>query len=129
RYEEYAEVRAGLEERSRTQRSWSDKGVRAAKKDPSERDKFIRHHRVATSEKQAAKARQTDRMIERLDEVEEPRKEWELRMSIAGAGPSGRVVAVLQDAEVRRGDFVLGPVTLQVDRGDRIGITGPNGSG
>jgi len=128
-YEEYAGKLDALKERSRTQRAWADKGVRAARKDSSERDKFIRHHRVATSEKQAAKARQTDRMIERLEEVEEPRKEWELRMSIAGAPPSGRVVAVLREVEVRRGDFVLGPVTLQVDRGDRIAVTGPNGSG
>jgi iron complex transport system ATP-binding protein len=30
---------------------------------------------------------------------------------------------------VRRGDFTLGPVSLQVDAGDRIGITGPNGAG
>ena len=30
---------------------------------------------------------------------------------------------------LRRGDFVLGPVSLQVNAGDRIGITGPNGAG
>jgi ATPase subunit of ABC transporter with duplicated ATPase domains len=128
-YDEYSGKLESLRERARTQRAWADKGVKAARRDASERDKFIRHHKVATSEQQAAKARQTDRMIERLDEVEEPRREWELRMSIAGAPPSGRVVAVLRAAEVHRGDFVLGPVTLQVDRGDRIAVTGPNGSG
>ena len=30
---------------------------------------------------------------------------------------------------MRQGDFVLGPVSLQVDAGERIGITGPNGAG
>jgi ATPase subunit of ABC transporter with duplicated ATPase domains len=30
---------------------------------------------------------------------------------------------------VRHGDFVLGPVSLQVDAGERIGIVGPNGAG
>nr|WP_284290720.1 ATP-binding cassette domain-containing protein [Angustibacter aerolatus] len=30
---------------------------------------------------------------------------------------------------VRRGDFVLGPVSLQVDWGDRVVVTGANGSG
>ena len=39
-------------------------------------------------------------MIERLDVVEEPRKEWELRMEIAAAPRSGAVVATLRDAEV-----------------------------
>ena len=42
------------------------------------------------SEKQAAKARQTERMIERLDTVEEPRKEWRLQLSLAEAPRSGR---------------------------------------
>ena len=32
-------------------------------------------------------------------------------------------------AVVRRGDFTLGPVTLQVDWADRVAITGANGSG
>lgn len=128
-YEEYADTLGSLKERGRTQRAWADKGVKAARRNTSERDKFIRHHAVATSEKQASKARQTDRMIERLDVVEEPRKEWQLQMSIAGAAPSGRVVAVLGDAMVQRGSFTFGPATLQVDRGDRVAITGPNGSG
>jgi ATPase subunit of ABC transporter with duplicated ATPase domains len=68
-------------------------------------------------------------MIERLEEVDEPRKEWELQMSIAQAPPSGRVVAALSGAVVERGDFRLGPVDLQLDRGDRLAVTGPNGSG
>ena len=129
RYDEYAGTLDSLKERSRTQRAWVDKGVRAARRSPSDGDKFIRNFNIASSEKQAAKARQTDRMIERLDVVEEPRKEWRLEMSISGAGPSGRVVAVVNEAVVRRGRFTLGPVTLQIDRGDRVAITGPNGSG
>ena len=129
RYEEYAETVGALTERARTQRAWADKGARTARRDRSERDKFIRHHDIATSEQLAAKARRTDRMIERLVEVPEPRKEWELRFSIAGAPPSGQVVSSLSSAVVRRGSFTLGPVTLQVDRGDRIAITGPNGAG
>ncbi len=128
-FEEYAGTVSGLQDRARMQRAWADKGAKAARRNTSERDKFIRHHRVATSEQQAAKARQTDRLLERLDVVEEPRKEWELRMSISSAPPSGRVVAVLNGAEVRRGDFRFGPATLQVDRGDRVAITGPNGAG
>jgi ATPase subunit of ABC transporter with duplicated ATPase domains len=50
-------------------------------------------------------------------------------MEIAAAPRSGAVVATLRDAEVRRGGFTLGPVTLQVDWADRIAVTGANGSG
>jgi ATPase subunit of ABC transporter with duplicated ATPase domains len=128
-YEEYAQTRAGLEERARTQRNWMEKGVRNARRKATDPDKNIRAFRAESSEKQAAKARQTDRRIERLDVVAEPRKEWELRMEIAAAPRAGAVVAALRGAVVRRGPFTLGPVDLQVDWADRVAITGPNGSG
>ena len=38
-------------------------------------------------------------------------------------------MATLDKAVVRQGDFTLGPVSVQVDAGERIGITGPNGAG
>jgi ATPase subunit of ABC transporter with duplicated ATPase domains len=129
-YEEYADTKSGLEARARMQRNWMAKGVRnAVRKAGSEPDKNIRAHMRASSEKQAAKARITEKRIERLEEVEEPRKEWELRMEIAAAPRAGAVVATLRGAVVERGAFRLGPVDLQVDWGDRVAITGANGSG
>ncbi|MGY2065068.1 ABC-F family ATP-binding cassette domain-containing protein [Blastococcus sp. SYSU DS0619] len=128
-YEEFADTKAGLEARARMQRNWMAKGVRDAVKKQKDPDKFIKAHNRASAEKQAAKAKQTERMIERLDVVEEPRKEWELRMEIAAAPRAGAVVATLRGAVVRRGGFTLGPVDLQVDWGDRVAITGANGSG
>ncbi|MEU3300069.1 ABC-F family ATP-binding cassette domain-containing protein [Streptomyces sp. NPDC006678] len=128
-YEEYADKRAALEGRAQMQRSWMDKGVKNARRKATDSDKLGRKFRSEASEKQAAKARQTQRMIERLDTVDEPRKEWELHMEIASAPRSGSVVATLRDAEVRRGDFRFGPVSLQIDWADRVAITGANGAG
>jgi ATPase subunit of ABC transporter with duplicated ATPase domains len=128
-YEEYAGVRSALQERARTQRNWMEKGVRNARRKATDNDKFVRKFRAESSEKQAAKARQTERLIERLDEVEEPRKEWDLRMTIAAAPRAGAIVASLRGAVVRRGDFTLGPVDLQIDWADRVAITGANGAG
>ncbi|MDY0813611.1 ABC-F family ATP-binding cassette domain-containing protein [Kitasatospora purpeofusca] len=128
-YEEYADTKAGLEARARMQRGWMENGVRNARRKSSDNDKIGRAMRTESTEKQASKARQTQRMIERLDVVDEPRKEWELRMEIAAAPRSGSVVATLRGATVRRGDFVLGPVDLQIDWADRVAITGANGTG
>ena len=112
------------------QRAWMEKGVKNARgASRRDNDKIGRKFRTEPAEKQAAKARQTERMLERLDVVDEPRKEWQLQFSIAAAPRSGDVVAVARAAIVRRGDFTLGPVDLQLDRGDRIAVTGPNGAG
>ena len=128
-FEGYADTVGDLKERARTQRVWSEKGVAREKRNPRDNDKSARGARADQTEKQAAKARQTERALERLEVVEEPRKEWQLQLSIAGAGRSGDVVAVLRAAVVARGSFRLGPVDLQIDRGDRVVITGANGSG
>ncbi|WP_326642435.1 ATP-binding cassette domain-containing protein [Streptosporangium sp. NBC_01755] len=128
-YEEYAGTVASLKQRAGIQRAWMEKGVKNARRKAPDNDKIGRSFRSETTEKQAAKARQTERMIERLEEVEEPRKEWELRMEIAVAPRSGAVVATLREAVVRRGAFTLGPVNLQVGWADRVAVTGANGSG
>jgi len=129
RYEEYSGRVETLTDRARMQRGWMEKGVRNAARKSKDPDKFIKHHHREASEKQAAKARQTERLLERLDTVDEPRKEWQLQIEIAVAPRAGAVVATARRAVVRRGAFTLGPVTLQVDWADRVAITGPNGSG
>ncbi len=128
-YEEYDDRLGSLKERAQMQRNWMAQGVRNARRKSTDSDKIGRKLRAESSEKQAAKARQTQRAIERLEVVEEPRKEWELRMTIAAAPRSGTVVASAAGAVVRRGSFTLGPVDARVDWADRVVITGANGSG
>ncbi|WP_018330544.1 ABC-F family ATP-binding cassette domain-containing protein [Actinomycetospora chiangmaiensis] len=143
-YEEYADKRSALEGRMQTQRNWLEHGVRNARRKgagKSDNDKNARKVRAESTEKQASKVAQSQRRIERLEVVEEPRKEWELRMTIATAPRSGTVVATLHDALVRRGEtqrsgarpdrpaFTLGPVSLQLDYADRVAVTGANGAG
>lgn len=128
-YEEFAERKADLVARARTQRDWSSQGVRNAIRKAPDSDKHRRRAASESSEKQAQKVRQMESRIARLEEVVEPRKEWVLEFTIGSAPRSSSVVSTLSDAVVRRGDFVLGPVSLQVNAGERIGITGPNGAG
>ncbi|WIB58889.1 ABC-F family ATP-binding cassette domain-containing protein [Curtobacterium sp. MCLR17_007] len=128
-YDEFAATKADLVSRARTQREWSSQGVRNAMKKAPDNDKIRRKAASESSEKQAQKVRQMESRIARLDEVDEPRKEWQLEFTIGQAPRSSSVVATLSDATFTQGDFTLGPVSLQVDGGDRIGITGPNGAG
>ena len=128
-YDEFADKKADLVGRARTQREWSSQGVRNAMKKSPDNDKIRRKAAAESSEKQAQKVRQMESRIARLDEVEEPRKEWQLEFTIGSAPRSSTVVSTLNEAVLRQGDFVLGPVSLQVNAGERIGITGPNGAG
>ncbi|MFF2632377.1 ABC-F family ATP-binding cassette domain-containing protein [Microbacterium sp. NPDC058021] len=129
KYDEFADKKADLVSRARTQREWSSQGVRNAMRKAPDNDKIRRKAASESSEKQAQKVRQMESRIARLDEVEEPRKEWQLQFTIGSAPRSSSVVSTLSGAVIRQGSFTLGPVSLQVNAGERIGITGPNGAG
>ena len=129
-YQVYVERRDALRERARTQRQWSTRGVRTAKRS-DEPDKFVRRWAIAGSEHTASKARASDRALARLDQVDKPFEGWDLRLRFADAGRAGDVVARLDHAVVERGDgaFVLGPVSFELRWGDRLAVVGRNGSG
>lgn len=118
-----------LTERMQTQRNWADKGAKAERRKPRDNDKAARGARVDRTEKQAAKVRATEKAISRLEQVDKPWEGWELRMTLEAAPDSGDVMARLTGAVVERGSFRLGPVDLEVGRGDRLGVLGPNGCG
>ena len=131
-YETYAATRDELIERARRQKEWARSGERSAKSAAARRkepDKNIRRGRVEGAQHQAARGAATLRAAERLEPVAEPRKEWELRLRFGAAERSGDVVAVLSDAVVRRGAFQLGPVSMQLNWGERMLVQGDNGSG
>ncbi len=127
-YDDYAARRDALLERAQRQREWAQQGLSKVRRS-DESDKFIRHFKTVQTEQLAGKAARTQKALERLDEVEEPRTAWELRLSIPTAGRSGDRVAWASDAVVERGSFRLGPITTMVGVGDRIAVVGANGAG
>ncbi len=132
-YDDYSSRHRDLLDRARTTKEWADKGVRKSraelKKKGADPDKIGRKAKAETSEKQAGKASRLEKAAERLEEVAEPRKVWELRYVIAEAPRSGSVVVTMRGAFVRRGDFALGPIDVDLAYGDRVALTGPNGAG
>ena len=128
-FDDYAGTRTDLLDRARTVRNWTYQGVKKAKAKKPDGDKIGAKKRAESSEKMAGKASRLEKAAERLDEVVEPRKVWQLQYSIASAARSGSLVASLRGAVVERGSFRLGPVDLDVHAGDRVVITGPNGGG
>ncbi len=125
----YAGEKGRLEDRMRRQRAWSEEGVKREKKRSRDPDKIGRAMRSERSEQQASKVRATERAIERLDAVDKPWEGWRLQLRLASGRGGGDQVAVLEGAVVERGPFRLGPVDMEVRRGDRLVITGPNGGG
>jgi ATPase subunit of ABC transporter with duplicated ATPase domains len=128
-YDLYSTTKEALTDRARTQRQWAANASWQARKKATDNDKAQRGFKVNRTEKQAAKVRQTERLLERLDEVEEPREAWQLNLAIGMAPRSGDVVARLSGAVVSRGSFSLGPLDLEVGWAERLAIVGPNGSG
>jgi len=137
RYEDYADTRADLVAQVQRQREQSVRGAVRAKRKVPDNDRSVRGHKIEAATKSASRVRNLETKLNRLEEVAEPRKEWQLRMAIAAAPRSGDVVATLRGAVAEypaapgaeAAGFRLGPVDLTVSWADRVVITGPNGGG
>ncbi len=121
--------RERLVDRGRQQRQWAAAGVAKATRKPKDNDKVQRDFRVNRTEKQAAKVHATEKALERLAPVQKPFEPWQLRLEMAAAPRSGEIVARLEGAVIRRGDWQLGPVDLEIGWSERLGILGRNGAG
>jgi ATPase subunit of ABC transporter with duplicated ATPase domains len=128
-YRKYGDRRRQLTERIRTQRSWSERGIRTARKRPRDHDKAQRGFFANRTERQASKVRASEQKLARLEVVDKPWEGWQLHLDLAPAQRSGDVVARLEEATVRRGAFALGPVDLEIRWQDRLAVLGPNGGG
>ncbi len=143
-HEQSQAERRRLIERQRTQKQWTERGVKRAKTS-GEPDKNIRASHRERSEKQAGKVKATERRLARLPTVDKPWEGWRLELSLAATGRSGDVVVRLDQAVIQRGGsasgvggvgstdetpgFRLGPIDLEVVWQDRVAVLGANGSG
>src|SRR3954470_19909267 len=113
----------------RAQRQWAVAGASRLKKNPKDNDKAQRDFFLNRTEKQAAKVRITEKALDRLEAIDKPWEGWDLRLDIATAPRSGAIVARLADAVIRRGEFTLGPIDVEIGWAERVSVLGPNGAG
>jgi ATPase subunit of ABC transporter with duplicated ATPase domains len=112
-WEGYVSEKDRIQEQAQRMRRWEERGYGQGRKKKKSKD----------VKKAFAKK------LDNLDAVDKPYEPWELRLGLAAASRGGDVVIRLENAEVERGSFRLGPIDLEVNWGDRLAITGPNGSG
>jgi ATPase subunit of ABC transporter with duplicated ATPase domains len=130
-YSGYVGERDRLREAARRARVWSESGAKRAKKDFT-KDKIARRGAAAGAQNLAGKSGGAARRLERLERtgrVEKPFEPWELRLRLASSARGGDVVVRLADAVIERGDWRIGPVTLEVAARERVALVGRNGSG
>jgi ATPase subunit of ABC transporter with duplicated ATPase domains len=114
--------------RARAIRTQSEKSQRVVTRS-DEPDKHIRFGKISGAQGHAAKAVGLEKRAARIEVVDEPRDPWVLRIDLTPNERGPDVVATLSGAIVERGGFRLGPLYLEVRRGERIAVVGPNGSG
>ncbi|MCH9815944.1 MAG: ATP-binding cassette domain-containing protein [Actinomycetia bacterium] len=128
---------AGLQRRDRLL-SQADAATRAAQRGANRADRAFAEGRVdklqrgamregATSAGSAATRLRKEAAA--VDVPSAPRKQWDLRFSFPEQSTSAAGLVTLQDARVQRGPLALGPLNLSIHAGDKIQLTGRNGTG
>jgi ATPase subunit of ABC transporter with duplicated ATPase domains len=128
-HERAAARRARLVENEREVRRRAAASIRRSHDNPRDGDKNVRDWVRSRAEGMGTRARV---IAGRAARVEVPDKPWEespLKLDLTAAERRAGFVVALERAVLRRGAFVLGPVDLHLDHGDRVLLRGPNGSG
>ena len=127
-FRRYTDQKRRLQQRVRTQRTWSEQGVAAAKRNPKDHDKAGRGFARERTEKQAAKVRASEHRLDRLervDRLDKPWQGWQLQVSLSASQRSGDVVVRLADAVVRREqEAVVRPEQEAVVRREQDAVVG-----
>ena len=127
-HERTSAQRARLLAQARAMREQSAHGVARTKKS-AEPSKAIRFAKTQRAEGRGSKAVTMHKRAERIEVVDAPREPWVLRMDLTPRERGGDRVVQLSGAVLARGTFRLGPIELDVRRGDRLALLGANGSG
>ena len=124
-YDRYVQERTQRLERARTE-------YERQKEQVDKTEDFIRRNIAGQKTKQAQSRR---KLLEKLERLERPEDHWELAGKIALQFSTGGELGskeIIRAPDMRvgyPGRTILDSVTVNIYRGDRIGIVGPNGCG
>lgn len=97
----------------------------------TDNDKFLRGFKRDRSSKSGKTAKSIEKRIEKMEIIEKPINRDVFRIHIRPIKPEGSRDIVLEDvvAGYKKGEFKIGPISIDINYGSRVVILGPNGSG
>jgi ATPase subunit of ABC transporter with duplicated ATPase domains len=104
--------------------------MRGARWKGSDNDKFLRGFKSDRAAKSGKTARAIEKRIEHMGKIERPMERPTFEINLEVTKEHGTQHISLRDLVAGYKDgFTIGPITLEIQYGERIGIIGPNGSG
>jgi len=88
---------------------------------------YIRRYKAGN---RSTMAQSREKMLARIERIQKPREDSQMKLSFGKAARSGRLAVSVSGVSKSYGDKTLfEAVDLAVERGERLGVVGPNGSG
>lgn len=107
-----------------------EKGLKGQKWKSPDNDKMLQGFKQNRAARSFKSSKVTMGRIKRIDFVEKPKERDELSLKINSEINSPSLEIKLKDVVTGyKGDFIIGPINLEVDYGKRVCIVGPNGVG
>jgi len=118
---------ARLEEAARNQKIESDQG---SKWQGTDNDKGLRGFKREQAERSSRQAKAIEKRIEQMDKIDRPVEKKSMEIALESASNPGTLNISLKNvvAGYDKG-FSLGPISVDIAYGSRVGIMGLNGSG
>lgn len=128
--EEYRLQREEIDRLSDLAKQKKTDAVRGAQWKGSDNDKFLRGFKSDRAAKSGKAAKAVEKRIEHMDKVERPieRPPFEINLEVTKEHGTQHISLIDLVAGYKDG-FKIGPITLEIQYGERIGIIGLNGSG